>query len=233
MFITFVFEENAKFFAENWQKSLKIVIITSSPGKFVWKEAIFVEFRHDSVLAKPRLAKPRLAKPRLAKPRLAKPWLAKPRLAKPRLAKPWLARWWRNGGRSTGSRFKTTETWSHPEVMDTIAAVLTGVARFFFIQYTKTRENIPNYILQHYQMAIKIPNGCKIFQMTIKYTSIFHSKAFQNLPRLEILVWKQTIWQPWFSPFCHAIDSLIGEFSTGQKSTSQWHFCQFCPIVRI
>jgi hypothetical protein len=30
--ITLVFEKNANFFAENWQKSPKIVIITSTPG---------------------------------------------------------------------------------------------------------------------------------------------------------------------------------------------------------
>jgi hypothetical protein len=29
---TLVFEKNAKFFAENWRKSQKIVIITSTPG---------------------------------------------------------------------------------------------------------------------------------------------------------------------------------------------------------
>jgi hypothetical protein len=33
--------------------------------------------------------------------------------------------------------------------------------------------------------------------MTITYTSIFHCKALQNLPKLGILVWKQTIWKPW------------------------------------
>jgi hypothetical protein len=32
LIITFVFEKNANFFAKNWQKSLKIVIITSTPG---------------------------------------------------------------------------------------------------------------------------------------------------------------------------------------------------------
>jgi hypothetical protein len=30
--MTLVFEKNANFFAENWQKSQKIVIITSTPG---------------------------------------------------------------------------------------------------------------------------------------------------------------------------------------------------------
>jgi hypothetical protein len=32
--------------------------------------------------------------------------------------------------------------------------------------------------------------------MTIKYTSICHSTALQNFPKLEFLFWKQTIWQP-------------------------------------
>jgi hypothetical protein len=32
LIITLVFEKNAKFFDENWQKSQKIVIITSTPG---------------------------------------------------------------------------------------------------------------------------------------------------------------------------------------------------------
>jgi hypothetical protein len=32
LIITLVFEKNAKFFDENWQKSQKIVIVTSTPG---------------------------------------------------------------------------------------------------------------------------------------------------------------------------------------------------------
>jgi hypothetical protein len=32
LIITLVFEKNANFFAEDWQKSQKIVIITSTPG---------------------------------------------------------------------------------------------------------------------------------------------------------------------------------------------------------
>jgi hypothetical protein len=31
-----------------------------------------------------------------------------------------------------------------------------------------------------------MPNGRKIFQMVIKYSNIFHSKAIQNLPKLQI-----------------------------------------------
>jgi hypothetical protein len=37
--ITLVFEKNTNFFAENWQKSQKIVIITSTPDEFVEKIA--------------------------------------------------------------------------------------------------------------------------------------------------------------------------------------------------
>jgi hypothetical protein len=33
-----------------------------------------------------------------------------------------------------------------------------------------------------------IPNEREIFQMVIKYTKIFHSKALQNLPKLGFLV---------------------------------------------
>jgi hypothetical protein len=39
LIITLVFEKNADFFAENCQKSQKIVIITSTPDKFVKKIA--------------------------------------------------------------------------------------------------------------------------------------------------------------------------------------------------
>jgi hypothetical protein len=61
------------------------------------------------------------------------------------------------------------------------------VARFFFTQYTKTEKKIPNYH-NFTKMSKNIPNDRKIFRMTIKYTSIFHSKALQNLPKLEFLV---------------------------------------------
>jgi hypothetical protein len=35
LIITFVHEKNAIFFAENWQKSQEIVIITSTPGPYL------------------------------------------------------------------------------------------------------------------------------------------------------------------------------------------------------
>jgi hypothetical protein len=70
------------------------------------------------------------------------------------------------------------------------------VARFFLVQYTKMGvkytklpQNIPD-IHRIYQMAVKRPNS-------IKYTSIFHCKTLQKLPKLRFLVWKYTLWQPW------------------------------------
>jgi hypothetical protein len=48
--ITLVFEKNANFFAENWQKSQKIVIITTTPGHTdqaaEWPSQI-IRLRHD------------------------------------------------------------------------------------------------------------------------------------------------------------------------------------------
>jgi hypothetical protein len=67
-----------------------------------------------------------------------------------------------------------------------------GLPDFSWYMIPKAEKNVPN---EHetYQMVIKYPK-CKIFQTDIKY---IHSKALQNLPNLGILVWKQTIWQPW------------------------------------
>jgi hypothetical protein len=65
----------------------------------------------------------------------------------------------------------------------------TGIM-FVTRKYTKWPENMPNSHKIYY-MALKILNGRKIYQL---YT-------FQGLPkctRIEILVWKRTIWQPCF-----------------------------------
>jgi hypothetical protein len=71
-----------------------------------------------------------------------------------------------------------------------IARLLCGVARFFLTQYTKTKENIPNY---HFvtKRPQNIPNDRKTFQMKLRYASIFYSKPIQNLPKMGFLVRKQ------------------------------------------
>jgi hypothetical protein len=86
-----------------------------------------------------------------------------------------------------------------PERRQKIVALLfwIRVARFSLVQTYQNGKNIPN---DHklYQTAIHYSICHKIFQMIIKCNNIFHSKALQNLPKLGLLVWKQTIWQPCF-----------------------------------
>jgi hypothetical protein len=79
--------------------------------------------------------------------------------------------------------------------------VCSRVARFFSVHYVKqkwgkkytkltakyTKRPLSTYL---HQMASK-------YRMVIKYTKVFHSKAFNSIPKLEFLVWKYTIWQPW------------------------------------
>jgi hypothetical protein len=69
------------------------------------------------------------------------------------------------------------------------------VARFFLVHDTKTGNNVPNKYKKD-QMFIKYPQ--KILRVAIKYVNIVQSKGLQNLPKFGFLVWKQTIWQPWF-----------------------------------
>jgi hypothetical protein len=38
-----------------------------------------------------------------------------------------------------------------------------------------------------------------MYQMDIKYTNVFHGKILQNLPKLGVLVWNYTVWQPCFT----------------------------------
>jgi hypothetical protein len=45
-------------------------------------------------------------------------------------------------------------------------------------------------------MATIYSNGRNIFQMTLEYTNLFHSKALQNLHKVGFLVRKYIIWQP-------------------------------------
>jgi hypothetical protein len=68
-----------------------------------------------------------------------------------------------------------------------------SVARFFLVQCTKNgggggiHRMTTNYVIELLQ---NIPNGRKIFYTARKYTNLFLSKAVQNIPKLEFLVWK-------------------------------------------
>jgi hypothetical protein len=57
------------------------------------------------------------------------------------------------------------------------------VARFFVSQYTKTWK-IYQITSKYTKVPQNMPNGSKIDQMAMKYTSIFHCQTLQNLPKL-------------------------------------------------
>jgi hypothetical protein len=86
---------------------------------------------------------------------------------------------------------KIAENWD--KLPKNLITTSSKVARFFLVQDTKTRENVPN----DYKIWPKnISNSSNIDQMVIKDTNIFHCKTLQNLPIFGFLVWKQIIWQP-------------------------------------
>jgi hypothetical protein len=72
---------------------------------------------------------------------------------------------------------------------------VTRVARFFWAQHSKyisnELKNIPNDLRnipngnKIHQMAIKYTKWPQNYQMTIKYTPIYHSKAFQKFPEWD------------------------------------------------
>jgi hypothetical protein len=62
------------------------------------------------------------------------------------------------------------------------------VARFFWYDIPKRRKIYPITTKFTYIIAIKV--------LAIKYTNIFPSNAYQNIPKLDFLVCKYTIGQP-------------------------------------
>jgi hypothetical protein len=59
-------------------------------------------------------------------------------------------------------------------------------ARFFLAQHTKTGK-IYQRFTKYTKWPHNIPNDRKIFQMIIKFTNIFHSKAIQKYTHIGIL----------------------------------------------
>jgi hypothetical protein len=64
-----------------------------------------------------------------------------------------------------------------------------GLPDFSWHKIPKRGKYIPNYH-KIYQILSSIPNSCKIDQMSIQYTNIFHYKTLQRLPKFGLLVWK-------------------------------------------
>jgi hypothetical protein len=70
--------------------------------------------------------------------------------------------------------------------------------------------------------------------MAIKFINIFQSESLQNLPELEFLVWKETIWQPCC---CDQIDwkkhSFWAEIIDDVKIDSLNNFNYFSLIITL
>jgi hypothetical protein len=80
------------------------------------------------------------------------------------------------------------------------------VARFFLVKYTKTGIKYQiskvhiNYVYQWAVKYSKLPLNT--------YSSIFHSKALPNIPKLGFLEWKYTIWQSYLALVVISITDL-------------------------
>jgi hypothetical protein len=57
-----------------------------------------------------------------------------------------------------------------------------GLSRFFLVQHT---QNTPNGH-KIYQRALKYTYGSQTDKLSLKFTSIFHCKTLQNLPKLAV-----------------------------------------------
>jgi hypothetical protein len=87
--------------------------------------------------------------------------------------------------------------------------VISRVARFFLVQYTKGAKRCTK--ITWYKITkcpLNIPDGRKILPMEIIYNIIFHSEVLPNIPELVFLFWIENIWQPWWFRFGCKIESL-------------------------
>jgi hypothetical protein len=73
--------------------------------------------------------------------------------------------------------------------------------------------------------ASNIPNGRKIYQMSTKYTNIFHSTDLQNLPKFVFWVGKFTIWQPRLEPYLKPGQETITLSEGVSPSDFRSNFC--------
>jgi hypothetical protein len=65
-------------------------------------------------------------------------------------------------------------------------------------------------------------------RMDIKYTNLFHCKTLQSLPKLGFLVWKQTIWHPWWRRSRTYVHTYLVDYGIGWLQVTQRRHCPFC-----
>jgi hypothetical protein len=86
--------------------------------------------------------------------------------------------------------------------------LVTRVARFFLLQTFQFGKNI-EMTINYTKRPFIIPNGRKIFQIVMKYTNIYHSKALQNLPKFGI--WLEN--KPFGNPACDQGNALAAKLA--------------------
>jgi hypothetical protein len=59
-----------------------------------------------------------------------------------------------------------------------------GLPDFSWPQHTKMGK-IYQMTINYTKWPLILLTGCKLFQMDIKYNNIFHSKALQNIPKVD------------------------------------------------
>jgi hypothetical protein len=59
-----------------------------------------------------------------------------------------------------------------------------GLPDFSWRDIPKWQQNVPKWLKNVPKWLQNVPNGSKKLQMAIKYINMFHSKAFQNIPKL-------------------------------------------------
>jgi hypothetical protein len=77
-----------------------------------------------------------------------------------------------------------------------------------------------------YQMTAKLPNPHKLYPMAVKYSKWSECITSFSIPlsskicqKFEFLVWKETIWQPLYSPLCVCLP-LFRSFAKKQSCAS-------------
>jgi hypothetical protein len=66
-----------------------------------------------------------------------------------------------------------------------------------------------------YQMAMKLPVGRNIYQMAMKYSNIFHYKAFQYLPKMVFWIENLASGNPGSKPEPSGRFFLLQKFPSG------------------
>jgi O6-methylguanine-DNA--protein-cysteine methyltransferase len=113
--------------------------------------------------------------------------------------------------------------------LKSVQLMVARVARFFLVQNTKTGKctklprTKPN-VHKVYQKTVH-----KMDQVSIKYTDTLQCKTLQNLPKFTVLVWKQTIWQPWLGGFARwrSMGNVTGS-ERGRRRRGSYEGCSTC-----